>query len=405
MKRRLSNGLALLLILILASSMPISRLTAKPMENIVILVSDNSADLAISITLAISINAPVVVSPWGLFNETVVAKVVGELPDKIIIIGGPMAVPESYVEAFQGLGIPVERIGGADRFETNQLVIEWMLSNNIEIKPNKVALVHGLDFVALEEMLDSVVSGECLVLLVKDENIINVTRLIEKMAPPEVEVINTTLINVTCVKTFLQGNISIPTEIVSCNISSMKERAIKAIERVKEELLRVIELANDLIEVDEEISKGIETIIALLDEAIEYINNDEYELAYKKLLEAMHLLQEIVHKVSLMISTGQIDLSSLLEKKLELYLEMLNEIQARGANVTEAITIANEIQQLIENKEYDKARELINQLQQTVWESMQEVKRARRFKPPIMPGPYPNITMPGMPWPWKPPGG
>ncbi|GEM_PF-3264270 len=399
-------GVALLLILLLAFPLPIIRTTASS-ENIVILVSDNSADLAVAISLAISINATVVISPWGLFNETVVAKIVGELPDKVIIIGGPVAVPESYVETLEGLSIPVERIGGADRFETNQLVIEWILSNNIEIKLDKVVLIHGLDFVALEEILGSVISGECMVLLVNDEyeNMVNITRLIEEMAPPEVEVINTTLVNVTCIQAFLQANITVPAEvIVSHNLSSMKERAIKAIERVKKELERVIELANDLIEVDEEISQDIQTVIALLDEAIENINNDEYEKAYENLLEAMYLLQEIVHKVSLMISTGQIDLSSLLEQKLELYLEMLDEFQSKGADVSEAITIANEVQQLIENKEYDKARELIDQLRETISENMQEIKEVKGFKPPKIPVIYPVIPIPGG-MPWKPPKG
>ncbi|RLG46717.1 MAG: hypothetical protein DRN90_02885 [Thermoproteota archaeon] len=404
--RMMKIGVALLLILLLAFPLPIIRTTASS-ENIVILVSDNSADLAVAISLAISINATVVVSPWGLFNETVVAKIVGEFPDKVIIIGGPVAVPESYVETLEGLGIPVERIGGADRFETNQLVIEWMLSNNIEIKLDKVVLIHGLDFVALEEILGSVINGECMVLLVNDEyeNMVNITRLIEEMAPPEVEVINTTLINVTCIQAFLQANITAPAEvIVSHNLSSMKERAIKAIERVKKELERVIELANDLIEVDEEISQDIQTVMALLDEAIENINNDEYEKAYENLLEAMHLLQEIVHKVSLMISTGQIDLNSLLEQKLELYLEMLDEFQSKGADVSEAITIANEVQRLIENKEYDKARELIDQLRETISENMQEIKEVKGFKPPKIPVIYPVIPIPGG-MPWKPPKG
>ena len=144
--------------------------------------------------------------------------------------------------------------------------------------------------------------------------------------------------------------------------------------------------------------------MALLDEAIENINNDEYEKAYENLLEAMHLLQEIVHKVSLIISTGQIDLSSLLEQKLELYLEMLDDFQSKGADVSEAITIANEVQQLIENKEYDKARGLIDQLRETISKNMQEIKEVKGFKPPKIPVIYPVIPIPGG-MPWKPPKG
>ncbi len=405
MKSRSNEGTVYLLIFILVLSTPISVLLADPLGNIVILVSDNSADLAIAISLAKSIDATVVVSPWGLFNETVVANVVGELPDKVLIIGGSVAVPESYVEALQGLGIPVERIGGADRFETNQLVLNWMLSNNIEIKTSKVSLVHGLDFVALEEMIESIISGERLVLLVKDENIANITKLIERMAPPEVEVINSTFINASFIQAFLQCNITAPPEVVVYrNLSSIKERAIKALERAKRELTRTMELADDLIDVDEEISQDIETVKTLLDEAIECINNDEYEQAYEKVLTAIHLLQEIVHKVSLMVSTGQVELSTLLEQKLELYLEMLNEFQEEGANVTEAIAIVKEIQQLIQNKEYDQARELINQLRQTVWENMQEIKRMRGLRPIKVPKVTPGIPLPGG-MPWKPPKG
>jgi len=408
MKKGIKSASPILLALVLALYAPISGIEGVSDETTVILVSDNSADLAISMTLAISIDATIVVSPWGIFDETIAAKVVGQLPDRVIIIGGSIAVPESYVEIFKSLGINVERIGGADRFETNQLVIEWMLQNNIEIRCEKVALIHGLDFVALEEMFSSIMNGECLVLLVKEENMINITRLIEKIALPEVEVIASNLINATTIQTFLQVNITGPVEIlVTLNLTPVKERerAIKAIERVKEELQIAIELANDLIEVDEEVSQSIEMVQSLLEEAIQLTNSEEYGKAYVELLEAMHLLQKIVHKVSLMISTGQTDLGFLLEQELELYVKMLNEIETSGANVSVTMNIANEVKQLIQNKEYGRAREMINQLRQSVRESMQEAKKAEKPKPPIMPGPIQNITTPGIPSPWKPPGG
>ena len=402
--RGMRAGVVLLIALLLVPTSLIT-LRAESSENIVILVSDNPADLAIAIYLSVSINATVVVSSWGTFNEAVAVNVVAELPDKIIIIGGPIAVPEIYEEIFQKLGIPVERIGGRDRYETNELVLEWMLSKGVKVKPDKIALVHGLDLAALEEALDQVIEGKCLVLLVKEENLEEIAELVESLAPPAVEVVDSPMINVTSVQASIEGNVSISVQVtISHTIDvSMRERAKRALERAKEKLAEAIELANNLTAVDIELNQMIEMAESLLDKAAEHFINGEFEVTYKLSLEVIHLSNKIVHKVNLVISTGQEDLASSLEFKLELYKEMLHTIETSGANTTVAITIAREIELYIERKEYDKAQQLIAQLEQAVKQCISEGKRLEvqrthgaHGESPVSPGPAP---------PWKPPGG
>jgi len=406
-KGRMKVGLAVIMALLLAFPISLVKPGAESTsEVIVILVSDNPADLAIAISLAVSINATVVVTPWGMFNETAAINVVGELPDKVIIIGGPVAVPETYAQIFQDLGISVERIGGSDRYETNELILDWMLSNNVEIKPDKVVLIHGLDLAALEQALDLVVEGEFLVLLVKDENVTEVAELVEKIAPSKVEVIESPMINITSVQLFLQGNISIAVEVtVSHTLAiSIRERARKAIEEANEKLSEATQLANDLTLVDVEISHSIETATSLLNQAIEHFNNGEFELALELSLDVLHLSNKIVHKVNLVISTGQADLASSLEFKLELYIEMLHIIQTKGVNITRSINITKEIEICIKRKEYDKAQQFMSQLEEAIKECMLERKRSG---PPEVHGTHeasPHIPSPGAS-PWRPSGG
>ncbi|ENN96699.1 cell wall binding repeat 2-containing protein, partial [Methanocaldococcus villosus KIN24-T80] len=65
----------------------------------VILVSDNQADYLTALNIASLFNdTKVVVTPWGIYNESVVNEILKMKPEQVIIIGGPIAVPDEYVE-------------------------------------------------------------------------------------------------------------------------------------------------------------------------------------------------------------------------------------------------------------------------------------------------------------------
>jgi|GEM_PF-4797429 len=94
---------------------------------IVIVVSDNSADLAVAHALASKANTKaVIVVKWG--EKLVTADITYEIklakPTKVIIIGGPVAVPQGIEEAIQNLGYSTTRAGGVDRFETAAIIAD-----------------------------------------------------------------------------------------------------------------------------------------------------------------------------------------------------------------------------------------------------------------------------------------
>jgi len=108
----------------------------------VILVSDNPADMAMARFVANFTGYPVVVTGWGVYNMSVSMKVLSYHPSKVIIIGGPLAVPEEYAEGFQKMNVSVVRWGGENRYETNLRVISALKELGVTFSSAKV-LVPG----------------------------------------------------------------------------------------------------------------------------------------------------------------------------------------------------------------------------------------------------------------------
>ncbi|WP_461866259.1 cell wall-binding repeat-containing protein [Thermococcus sp.] len=119
--------------------------------NVVILVSNNEADSAVAMSIASLLNISVIVTPWGIYKPNVTAEIIKQMPDKVIIIGGPVAVPVEYEQDLDNLGIPYERWYGEDRYSTNIRVIENAKEEFPGIFDNvKVLIVNGRDQGAIE---------------------------------------------------------------------------------------------------------------------------------------------------------------------------------------------------------------------------------------------------------------
>lgn len=148
----LRKGLALLMgVLIILSSTLTVHATQVSM-NLVILVSDNEADMAVAKNVAGILGARVVVSPWGTYNPVASAEILTINPDRVIIIGGPVAVPEEYPKDLESFGIPYERWYGETRYETNLAVIKMLKEEFREaFEEIKYAIiVNGRDAIAIE---------------------------------------------------------------------------------------------------------------------------------------------------------------------------------------------------------------------------------------------------------------
>ena len=90
--------------------------------NVVILVSDNPADLAVANTLGEKLNVEVVVTPWGTLSDEAVAKVKASGATEVYVVGGSVAVPDVETK----VDVSVKRFAGEDRYQTSALVAgEW----------------------------------------------------------------------------------------------------------------------------------------------------------------------------------------------------------------------------------------------------------------------------------------
>ncbi|WP_456373041.1 DUF2202 domain-containing protein [Methanocaldococcus sp.] len=139
----------------------------------VILVSDNCADQATAFELAKALNATVVTTTWGVYDENVVNKILSLKPDKVIIIGGPLAVVENYTTTLENAGITVERVGGQTRYETNANVTLRFQNQFKNAFGNNVSacVCYGLDDIALNESIEKIKQGNYLVLLYNGTNL------------------------------------------------------------------------------------------------------------------------------------------------------------------------------------------------------------------------------------------
>ncbi|BAA30786.1 cell wall-binding repeat-containing protein [Pyrococcus horikoshii] len=123
-------------------------------STIVILSSDNEADMTLAQKIAEILNATLVTTPWGVYNETVLDEIVNLTPDLVIIIGGPIAVPPIYEEALKDFNVTVLRAGGVDRAETCKKAFEIIRERFPRAFENvTVVVVYGWDYPALMEAL------------------------------------------------------------------------------------------------------------------------------------------------------------------------------------------------------------------------------------------------------------
>lgn len=129
--------------------------------DIVILVTDNEADLAIAYSVGQILDADVVVSPWGTYDPAVSAEILSASPSKVIIIGGPVAVPDDYTSDFSDFGIAYERWYGETRYETNLAVINGLKAEFPEAFEGVqvVMVANGRDGLALRQYIEAVKIG------------------------------------------------------------------------------------------------------------------------------------------------------------------------------------------------------------------------------------------------------
>lgn len=234
----------------------------------VILVSDNHADMAGALGIADLINATLITTPWGIYDEKIVEQIKTLNPKKVIIIGGSIAVVEHYENGIKSFGIEVERIGGRNRFETNQMLFYRFRDR---IRNISIAVCYGYDDIALNESINM----HKIVVLA---NRTDITVPLMQYGIMHAEIVHSPMFNITPIRLRIQnGGINVTLRVLAEErIKLMLKNQIEHT-RAKIEFLRSLNI--DTKELEEDL-ENIETLYEL----------GEYDKAYSAIIELKHKL-------------------------------------------------------------------------------------------------------------------
>ncbi len=101
-----------------ATSAVISQLISNPAETVVLARGDDYADALAGAPLAEALKATLLLTRKENLPGSIVEELEQLNPQQVIILGGEMAVSAHIEESLQGKGYQVERIGGANRYDT-----------------------------------------------------------------------------------------------------------------------------------------------------------------------------------------------------------------------------------------------------------------------------------------------
>ncbi|AFK23132.1 cell wall-binding repeat-containing protein [Pyrococcus sp. ST04] len=343
-------------------------------QNIVILVSDNEADLTLAQKISDVLNATVVVTKWGVYNDTITAEISELNPDLVIIIGGPLAVVSLYEEELQALGINVTRVGGRDRVETSEKAVELILQMYPELAENlTLALAYGWDYAAMMQIRNQ--SG-VIPLLVKNDTL-NMT-IASKFR--NVEIVRSRFSEKVMERVREKvGNVS---REIFVNITA--ERAEDVIKVAEER----IELAKQLVE-----NATIPSAEKLIEEAEKKL--EMAKLAYKegKYGEAFGLAVAAKNIAEVVIARAgeefEKKISANYSLKLELKIRVLEKImlrlKARGIDVSTELQLLEQAKQALNAGNVQIAKNLIEEIEKGLKVKLKE-ERESRIKKPEKPG-------------------
>jgi bacillopeptidase F len=111
-------------------------------EYVVLATGDNYADALAGAPLAYALDAPILLTKSEWLTQVTATEIQRLQATKIIILGGTGAVSQEAEDALIAMGLEVERINGANRFETAALIAARVAPAGSA----QAALVNGLDF-------------------------------------------------------------------------------------------------------------------------------------------------------------------------------------------------------------------------------------------------------------------
>ncbi|ASJ04652.1 hypothetical protein [Thermococcus barossii] len=365
------KGVALLFgLMLVAATMTFGKVSAESTSVTVILVSDNEADCALAEYLANVTGAIVVTTEWGTYNPNVTAEIMSYAPDNVIVIGGPDAVVEQYVDDLQELGITVERWWGKNRYETNVAVI-GNATVRLKIKfENSIIIVPGNDSGAIKEALRRAVKIHGIIIFVNET-----TDPIRVMAKFQIMPKNVTIIHshvMMNVAERIMERMKIHANVTEIKVNVTPEMALEAINMSEERVATAKEmLQNVSLDVREE--KLVSRMLALAERELENAK-DAYEMgkygrAYGQAIAAKAHAEFVIRVASdeweVKVRFEPTMRAQIFVHRIEI---QLNAMERAGINVTELRELVEQLKTAIKNKDYDAIDSLMEQIRRELLE-------------------------------------
>ena len=365
------KGIALLFgLMLVATTLSFGRVAAADTPVTVILVSDNEADCALAEYLANVTGAIVVTTEWGAYDPNVTAEIMSYAPDEVIIIGGPDAVVEQYVNDFQDLNITVERWWGQNRYETNVAVI-GNATVKLRIKfENSVIVVPGNDTGAIKEALRKAVKVHGIIIFANDT-----TDPIRIMAKFQIMPKNITIIHshvMMHVAERVRERMRTHANITEIEVNVTPEMALAAINASEERIATAREMLQN-VTLDPQEEMLVTRMLALAERELENAKDaydmGKYGRAYGQAIAAKAHAEFVIRVAS---DEWEVKVRFEPAMRAEIFVHrveiQLNVMERAGINVTELRELVGQLKVAIKNKDYDAIDSLMEQIRRELLE-------------------------------------
>ena len=364
------KGMALLFgVMLIATGLAFSGVSAAESSGsvTVILVSDNAADSALAEYIANLTGAFVVMTPWGVYDPNVTAEIMAYAPDQVIIIGGPAAVLEQYVEDLKDLNITVERWWGKNRYETDIAVI-GNATVKLHLKFQGSAIIApGNDSAAIRKAFMEAVKARGVIIYAN--NTTDPVRIMGRfgITPRNITIVHTVVMKGATLKILQRighGNSTVVVKEVDVNVT--REMALEEINKTKERIEYAKKLlANATLNPHDE--RMAEKMLRASEESLmraeEAFDQGKYGRAYGLAIAAEAHADFVVR----IASNGweerlRMDPAMGLRMGLVRIEAQLMMMEKAGINVTEIKKLVDQLDQAIKNGNYELARTLMKKI-------------------------------------------
>ncbi|QDA31661.1 hypothetical protein FH039_08700 [Thermococcus indicus] len=351
-------------LMMVATTASFGHVSAADTSVTVIFVSDNEADCTLAQYLANMTGAVVVTTPWGVYDPNVTASVMSYGPDNVIIIGGPDAVVDRYLDDLNELNITVERWWGRNRYETNLAAI-GNATAKLRIKfENHVIVVPGNDTAAIRVALRKAVKVHGVIIFANDTT--NVTRVMMKIeAHPK---------SMTLVRSQVMRGMAwrlgerFGANVTEVNVNITPEMAMEAINTSEERIASAEELLANVTlppQMERVAGKMLDLAKRELESAREAYDEERYGKAYGQAIAAKAHAEFVIRMASKeWQSRVRLDATAMATVFLHRVEIQLRIMEKSGMNVTKIEALVDQLRIAIENKDYDAIDALMGQIRQ-----------------------------------------